>query len=670
MNTRWVGMLGLAVAAGLPTGAGAQNVSTVREIVRVVKTAKAGTPQLADAKVGTQLATGDRLRTGGRSAAGVRFPDKSLLRLGELTEVELTNAQSRQARVLRGQVFANYKSPGAISGGQAVAAVRGTKVHYIVDEKSKNDQVICYQGRVFVSSSENPIFAGTTSNVAPTTLTDPNLVDHPVDWRGGEVRFTAGPYDGQSRGITLFDRVTGTVTWAPALGPALPGVSGPSDYLLIKNKQRDVVELGPNTATIIRPGQDPTVPSRVPGEEFARLDRFPFFNQMFDGMNVLVWPNTIEYQQEQAEEWAGRDAEQRVTGAFIGGDECDCGGHPLSLRSHRHRHRLVGASKRGSVAALGRESVGALERGSVGAWWSAPISSAALALGGSGESRRPPTPEEISMPALVRPPYEVDAGHDGQFRFEPFAFATDETEAAGTRLRFQGVTGDVYAEVGYRFLHVGGDDDEDDLNEHDVSEGFVHLRGRSGNLIAGRQHLFLGPAQNNDIGTLLGLESVDAIVLQTPLNRRFRQQFGYLFDTKALDNGGHAGGYARGLAHFGRGNIGYSVIASTDDDARVGWSVDAVQSLIPNVLDIYGEGGKGVRGRDLRMAGLYIPALYHAAKLDAFIEYAFREDFDERYTLRLRREMGNGLLLIAFVDRIAGAGWDGGGGFLWSLKFK
>src|SRR5687768_1099527 len=98
MNGNWLAV-GVAVLAA--PAAHAQSGATVREIVRVVKAGKSGTTTLFDAKIGTPLATGDRVRTAGRSAAGVRFPDKSILRLGELTEVVLAGGK---AQVLRGQV--------------------------------------------------------------------------------------------------------------------------------------------------------------------------------------------------------------------------------------------------------------------------------------------------------------------------------------------------------------------------------------------------------------------------------------------------------------------------------------------------------------------------------------------------------------------------------------
>src|SRR5438045_9106785 len=82
MRNTLVGVAALGLAAGLGGAARAQTAATVREIERVVKTGKSGSPALVSAKLGTPLAVGDRVRTGGRSSAGLRFQDQSLLRIG------------------------------------------------------------------------------------------------------------------------------------------------------------------------------------------------------------------------------------------------------------------------------------------------------------------------------------------------------------------------------------------------------------------------------------------------------------------------------------------------------------------------------------------------------------------------------------------------------------
>jgi hypothetical protein len=145
MRTSGVGLIAVGIVAFSAPAAEAQAVATVREIVRVVKSAPSGSQRLQDVKIGSTLSTGDRIRTGGRSAAGLRFTDQSILRVGEFSEVVVTDPNQRNIRVNRGHVFADYKRPGTITGGYAVAAVRGTHVEYFVDEENKRALVRCYK---------------------------------------------------------------------------------------------------------------------------------------------------------------------------------------------------------------------------------------------------------------------------------------------------------------------------------------------------------------------------------------------------------------------------------------------------------------------------------------------------------------------------------------------
>jgi hypothetical protein len=277
----------------------------------------------------------------------------------------------------------------------------------------------------------------------------------------------------------------------------------------------------------------------------------------------------------------------------------------------------------------------------------------------------PPTRDERILPPNVRSDLDFENNKNVTFRLEPFAIGSDEQDALGARFRIQAVSGNVYAEAGYRYTVMDGQ------SRHDVNEAFLHVRGRYGDVIVGRQHLYPGPANNTRVGTLLGLETTDAVVYEAPLKRGFKQQVGYLFDTQALRRAGVKGFYARGLAPLARGNAGYSVLVADEDGTRVGWSLDAAQSVIPNVLDVYGEAGNSARGRDLYTAGFYVPALYHTARLDMFLEYARRGGTQERVSLRLRREMGKGLLLIGFVDRELGSSFfTAGGGVMYSLQFR
>jgi hypothetical protein len=687
MNGKLFRVVAMAALAGLPAAARAQSAATVREIVQVVKTGKPGSSALSSAHIGTTLASGDRVRTGGRSAAGLRFPDQSLLRLGELTEVVVTSANRRETRVVRGEVFANYRQPGTITGGYAVAAVRGTHIEYIVDEQNKTASVRCYKGRVFVGASDNPVYAGATDRVTLNTLTDPGLNNSTIPWQGGEVRFTDGPYEGEVREVTAFDPATGIVTFNPPLpaaaaGPGGPGVSG---FLLVKQRRRAVIELLDNTGTTVHQGQDPDSPYRVPHEEFAGINRHPFFRNLVDGKAFYVYPGTDQHWQDREEYFGERRAIEQITErrATARHGICDIfgpgngpggngpgNGPGANAPAHQFAAPGIGvASSR--IPGLGGRLKPVFAQATSGpnalvaAQPEGPRLAAAPSTGASRGDGGLATGEYEYLPENARPSYDFTTGKNAQFRFEPFAFATNHDDTEGARIRFQGTTGDAYAEFGYRYALLNG------KSTHEFSEGFLEFRGRNGDLTVGRQHLFLRAANNQDIGTLLGLETSDAIVYEPPLGDGYRLQSGYLLDSRSLDKGGFRGGFTRGQMPFLRGLAGFTVSGSQDEHPNLGWSLDTSQSLIPNVLDVYGEGGSDMTGRRIFTAGLYIPALYHMAKIDTFLEYGSREDIEDRFSLRLRREFGRNLLLVGFVDKRSKVeSITVGGGILWSARFR
>lgn len=642
VKTAWLIGAGALGAALLPTGARAQNAS-IREIVRVVKTIRAGSSALSTARIDGSLTGGDRLRTGGRSAAGIRFDeDRSLLRVGELSEILITGGRGRDAQMVRGRVLADYKTPTTLRSGNAIAAIRGTQVEMIYEASDRRTKVNCYHGRVFVSSARNPIRAGTADTLTATTLTDTDLQGSDVNWVGGEVRFVDGPYRGETRKVTGFDRDTGTVTLEPALpaGGAQDGVHG---YLVVRNPNGRVVELLDNMGTEVEGDGDPADPYRIPHKGFAGLSRFNYWQELEDGLALYVYPGTPQHEQDREESWNERDVIDRITSRPRVRLRCGCGA-------------VIGQAQPGHAHHAGM-------RQHLSSALAASVQERAPRPSGAGLGTDSPTPEYRTLPGIVSTPGDP-GNRNQQFRFEPFAFASNESDAAGARVRYQATSGSVYAEFGYRFLRLDSD------NQHDLSEALVHIKGKYGDVIAGRQHLFLGPSNNNQVGRLLGLESTDAVVYQLPMPKGFRQQVGYIFDTRAIDPGGFNAAYARGQARLGYGNIGYSLMAEPGE-GHFGWQIDAAQPLVRNVVDLYAEGGQDTRGRDLVTAGFYVPWLYHKAKVDLFVEYARREGVDERASLRIRRELGSGLLLVGFLDqRLDGGGLTAGGGILWSRKFR
>src|SRR5947209_5114301 len=177
---------GLAVTGG---AARAQEVAKVNAVVRIVRTAAPGGSAFSDAHVGTPLTAGGRVRTGGRSKAGLLYTNRSVLKLDELTEVILSGAQQSDVRVLGGRIYADYTRPATVTGGYATAAVRGTKIIYFENRKTESAYVRCYTGSTFVAGGGVVLRAGTADSGTDTTLAAASLQGDDTDWTGKTIRF-------------------------------------------------------------------------------------------------------------------------------------------------------------------------------------------------------------------------------------------------------------------------------------------------------------------------------------------------------------------------------------------------------------------------------------------------------------------------------------------------
>ncbi|RYG54734.1 hypothetical protein EON80_31525, partial [bacterium] len=102
----------------------AQNSARVEKVQRTVEKQADQAPKWAPAKAGTTLVEGEMLRTGKRSKSDIRFSDKSLLRLGQLSSVEIR--AGREMRLVKGQLLFSALSPARILAGSAAAAIKGT----------------------------------------------------------------------------------------------------------------------------------------------------------------------------------------------------------------------------------------------------------------------------------------------------------------------------------------------------------------------------------------------------------------------------------------------------------------------------------------------------------------------------------------------------------------
>lgn len=149
----------LLIAGCLLLGAAAPSKeSTIALVSRVILdvTRKEVGKDWQPAKRGAMLSTGERLKTGAKSIAVIKFKDNSMLRVRENTEVSLGGMQDGKAflkstDIERGVIGFNIKKqqPGEefrFSSPTSVASIRGTSGQF--GAADSNDKLIVLEGLV------------------------------------------------------------------------------------------------------------------------------------------------------------------------------------------------------------------------------------------------------------------------------------------------------------------------------------------------------------------------------------------------------------------------------------------------------------------------------------------------------------------------------------------
>jgi FecR protein len=633
---------GAALGVGLP--AAGQGTARVTAIVRVVKTGSARAPGWRDARLGAALDEGDRLRTGRRSKAGMRFRDGSAVRVDELSEV-VVRSGARDATVNRGALYGSYRGPGTVSGGYAVAAVKGTQFEFRT--RGKATRVRCYSGVVYVGAAGADVRAGAADGGAGNTLTDDALIGQTRPWVGTTLRLMSGPDAGQQHRITGFDAATGTVTVDPPFEhPAGLGV----DYLLTTRADLPVVILDAGMETTVREGQAPSPPRRAVSPAFAGGEEHPWFAELVEGSTVQVYPGSPRHEEDQASAWVLDEAIEQTGGlqeAF--GD--------VSV--------LQGKTQRQQPSGGGAEIIIGVPSQPTGPTDQIPVPGSRTGIGSVKAVRTAAfdaaSPSGSASGHLPRPA----SGGGATWDLEPYAFGADEGETVGGRARLRGFQGRVMAEVGGRIARFAGNE------EIDLSEASLLYRaGRWGDLKVGRQHLFVGPANNSELGTLVGFNTADAALWNAPAGRRFGWSVGYLADSAPLQGDGFSGWYGRGRGVLGGGLWGVTLLSANRAGGGLGASADVSFPLLRDRLDGYVEAGRDPFDHDLVTGGFYFPGLFQRTGVDAFLEYQSRGGFNDRVSLQLRTQVAPHWLVVGYVTQELGGKTSGGAGVRYGWQWR
>lgn len=117
-------LLGIALIGTHSAQVAQAQVARVAATQRITEKRAGAGGAWVDAGTGTNLGINDRFRTGKRSKADVKFTDGSLLRLGQLSSIEVRNA--KDVSLLGGQLLFSALRPGRVLAGTAAAEIKGS----------------------------------------------------------------------------------------------------------------------------------------------------------------------------------------------------------------------------------------------------------------------------------------------------------------------------------------------------------------------------------------------------------------------------------------------------------------------------------------------------------------------------------------------------------------
>ncbi len=228
---------------------------------------------------------------------------------------------------------------------------------------------------------------------------------------------------------------------------------------------------------------------------------------------------------------------------------------------------------------------------------------------------------------------------------------------AGSRVRFSGVLGNTYGQIGARVSsEFEGDVDVE------LDEAFALRRTETDEFTIGRQRLLRGPVNNSNLGKLLGFELLDGVRWCHTIDMFTETDLMWIDDYAPWGESDTSAWYLRVQRLVCGGQVGINWLDQTG--AGSGVSCDFSWPAVPGKLDIYGEFGDDPCGAHLDTVGIYLPGLYQRTGLDVFVERARRSGYPSATTLLAYQEFENDLSGVAIARKAAGGDTEFGLGLI------
>lgn len=572
--TTWgVGLLGAAVSLAIASPAQAQ-AARVTAVQAVAEKRGAETPSWTKAPVGTDLRTGDRIRTGKRSKVDLKFGDGSLIRLGQLSTLEVQN--DKQVQLSGGKLLFSFLRPGRILAGAGAAEIKGTVGIIALDDEG-NATYSLYSGLLDVTTALRTIelrpgkFVTLRPNGTVLRSGDAAPLEYADGTRNPELLSapSRGPYTGSTRQTRSRES-----THQQSIDPIIDTVH------IGQTQSNNPSRGGTDDGNVHEPLP---VPFPTPGANPVPTP-FPTLPPTDGGVGAIQVRS-------------------------LGIRQLSSPSNQVKTVISRANSTILLAQAPPEVRETAPEATGVIPAGTA------------------------PSAEDH----LGDADYSEGASFGSDARFIG-TVADEGGWAVGGRLHAYATKGNWLFDGAVVPLRIstntpGGRAYDNRTNVTDLSATY---RAKSMQLEVGRLRFLEGPSQATLFGSMIrqgGREIVDGVRFTPRLTDKDKLEVAYLYDAFVRDLPYNVSGRQKGF--FGRyqrqesfGNFGLNLLKYTNSDVddTFGLTVDFSVPVIRNQLELYGEAGRDPFRRDLTSVGVYLPGLYQKTGLDVYLEWARLKD--------------------------------------------
>lgn len=603
---------------GLTSAAQAQ-IATVGVIERTVEK-RTGAGAWADAKKGEKLSQGDGLRTGKRSKADALFRDGSLVRLGQLSSLDIQsgNAEATRVRLQDGRIIL-VKKPGSggtarVLTGTGAAEIKGSVV-YVRANRDGSAEYANYSGQISIVG---------------------------LNAQGVETQRVQLPPGRLIK--TFIGGLVSPITAAPPLNAQAEMLEKPVNSPLPGSQTQVIARLEPGVDAIDK-SLPPTV---IPNLDVPRVNPFIPHGPLPDGQPPIGGPFPTPVPTPGGTGGTGGTGTARARTGLLASTP-----------------QMRGQSMAGRIAApiyLAQANP-------------APAINPGQAAQNLGQS----TNETITPTDDFGPTYRHFANVNRQlgresgidYRATGFfgsrsliagigqlhAFAKDGTLAADIAINPQDIRFDTPTRRIRRTTAV-------------ISHATLTYQSQMGSVIVGRQRFLSGPIRASYFGSMTragGREVMDALRFVPHISEHYGAEFSYLYDAYprelAFGARGHQPGFlGRVYTQQKFGNFGLNLLRYKDSPVadRTGVTLDFTLPVLTKKLEFYGEVGTDPFKRKLRTFGFNSPLLYEKTGFDLYVERAklntsgSAAGIGDEWAVRLYRSLNNSVDFVGAYNHFNG----------------